>query len=350
MMTRAIVPALLVAVPLAGQEPEIVLVPGFTQEFRGLSAHGDQLWASGRGGVYARSTDAGRSWKSNRIPGTEGLFLVDVQALGRDTACVLATSFDGGIGHAYRTTDGGISWSLTYEIVHPEAFLDGMAFWDRLHGVAFGDPIDGTIVVLRTDDGCASWAEVRASELTSLEGEAGFAASGTGIAVAGTMHAWIGTGGGAVARVLRTEDRGLTWTAVPTPMRAGPATGIFGIAFRDTLHGIAVAGNYQDPAGDAPTVLTTADGGRSWAITGPASPAGVRFGAVALPEQGAFVAAGPSGLGVSLDDGATWTPVDTLFRYGMFGRGAVVWASGPAGWIARSDLSSLLRKPRAPDR
>lgn len=350
MKTRIVWLAALCAAPLIAQEREIVLVPGFTQEFRGLSAYGDQFWASGRGGVYARSTDGGHAWKSEHLPGAEGLFLVDVQALGRDTACVLATSFDGGLGRAYRTTDGGVSWSITYELVHPDAFLDGLAFWDRAHGVAYGDPVDGLFVVLRTEDGCASWAEVRAPELAPLDGEAGFAASGTGIAVFGSAHAWIGTGGGRVARVIRTDDRGATWTAVETPMQAGPATGIFGVAFRDSLHGIAVAGNYQEPAGDAPTVLTTDDGGRSWTITGPARPAGVRFGAVALPEAGAFVAAGPSGLGVSLDDGATWTPVDTLFRYGMVARDRTVWASGPAGWIARSDLSSLFSARRAPDR
>lgn len=349
MTMRSVLATLLLAAPLAAQEQEIVLVPGFRQEFRGLSALGDQLWASGRGGVFARSTDGGHSWKAGSIRGAEGLFLVDVQALGRDTACVLATSFDGGRAAVYRTTDAGISWSMTYELTHPAAFLDGVAFWDRTHGVAFGDPVDGMFVVLRTEDGCASWAEVRTPDLTALEGEAGFAASGTGIAVAGSSHAWIGTGGGRVARVLRTEDRGLTWTAVETAMPGGAATGIFGIAFRDTLHGIAVAGNYQEPDGDAPTVLASADGGRSWAITGPARPAGVRFGAVALPDARAFVAAGPSGLGVSLDDGATWMPVDTLFRYGMVARDGVVWASGPAGWIARSDLSSLL-KIRAPDR
>lgn len=347
MMTRSVVLALLGAAPLAGQD--IVLVPGFRQEFRGLSAHGDQFWASGRGGVYARSTNGGRSWKAGRIAGAEPLFLVDVEALGRDTACVLATSFDGGIGQAYRTTDGGASWAVTYRLEHPEAFLDGMAFWDRSHGVAFGDPVDGTFVVLRTDDGCASWTEVRGPALTALDGEAGFAASGTSITVAGTAHAWIGTGGGPVARVLRSEDRGLTWTAASTPMAGGEATGIFGIAFRDTVHGIAVAGNYQEPAGEAPTVLATADGGRSWRITGPALPAGVRFGAVALPDARAFVAAGPSGLGLSLDDGATWTPVDTLFRYGMYARDGVLWASGSTGWIVRSDLSSLI-KERAPDR
>lgn len=349
MMTRTLVMMVLGATQVAAQE--IVLVPGFTREFRGLSAHGDQLWASGRGGVYARSNDGGQSWKPSEIPGADGLFLVDVEALGRDTACVLATSFDGGIGRAYRTTDGGGSWSLTYETAHSQIFLDGMAFWDRTSGVAFGDPVDGVFFVLRTNDGCASWWEIPRSVLpVPLEGEAGFAASGTAIATAGSGHVWIGTGGGSMARVLRSADRGSTWTAESTPMLAGAATGIFGIAFRDTLNGIAVGGNYQQPTGDAPTVLATADGGRSWTIAGAAAPTGVRYGVVALPTAGAYVAAGPSGLGVSLDDGMTWTVADTLYAYGLYARGQTAWGSGPTGWIARRDLETMLRKTRAPDR
>ena len=349
MMMRILMMMILATAQVAAQE--IVLVPGFTRDFRGLSAYGDQLWASGRGGVYARSNDGGSSWKPTEIPGAEALFLVDVEALGRDTACVLATSFDGGIGRAYRTTNGGASWSMTYETEHPQVFLDGMAFWDRMSGVAFGDPVDGTFFVLRTDDACASWWEIPRSALpVPLPGEAGFAASGTAIAVAGSEHVWIGTGGGSMARVLRSTDRGLTWTAETTPMMAGPATGIFGVAFRDTLSGIAVGGNYQQPTGDAPTVLATGDGGRSWTVAGVAAPAGVRYGAVALPTAGAFVAAGPSGLGFSLDDGATWTTVDTLYAYGLYAREHTVWASGPTGWIARMDLTTLLQKTRAPDR
>lgn len=347
MKARILLPVLVAVGAVPGAAQEIVLVSGFTREFRGLASRGDELWASGRSGTYARSTNGGRSWQPGVVPGAETLFLVDVEVLGRDTACVLATSFDGGLGRAYRTTNGGDSWAVTYELQHPEAFLDGMAFWDSRTGVAFGDPVDGAFFILRTDDGCASWSEVpRASLPVPLEREAGFAASGTAITVAGTHHAWIGTGGGALARVLRSADRGVTWNAVETPMIAGPATGIFGVAFRDTVHGIAVGGNYQQPTGEASTVLTTADGGRTWRLGGPASPAGVRYGAVALPAAGAFVAAGPSGLGISLDDGASWIAVDTLYAYGLHARDDVAWASGPTGWIARVDR--LIERARAP--
>jgi photosystem II stability/assembly factor-like uncharacterized protein len=335
----------------AAEAQEIVLVPGSRQEFRGLSSAGADLWASGRDGTFARSRDAGRSWAAGRIPGAETLFLVDVEALGRDTACVLATSFDGGLARAYRTTNGGATWSVTYELAHPQVFLDGMAFWDRARGLAFGDPVDSAFFVLRTADGCASWSLVAAEALPEPQpGEAGFAASGTAIAVAGSQHAWIGTGGGAVARVLRSTDGGRSWEAVATPMSAGAATGIFGIAFRDTLHGVAVGGNYQEPAGAAPNVLMSSDGGRSWTTAGPALPGGVRYGVAAVGGAGAFVAAGPSGIGVTADDGITWMAVDTLPAFALHAAGDRAWIGGTRGWVASFDLRSLIAKARAPER
>lgn len=342
MTSHTIVLITLITAPLTAQE--IVLVPGFTGEFRGVSSHGDEIWASGRNGTFARSADGGASWRAGTIPGAEDLFLVDVEVLGRDSACVLATSFDGGLGRTYRTTDGGRSWTMTFEIRRAQAFLDAMAFWDDRHGVAFGDPMGGVFFVMWTDDGCGSWIEVPDSALpTPLPGEAGFAASGTAVAVAGTDHAWIGTGGGSVARVLRSDDRGRTWTAVPTAMVGGTATGIFGVAFRDTLVGVAVGGNYQEPEAVVPSVLVTADGGRSWTLSGSSVPSGVRYGAAFLPGSDTFVAAGPSGLGYSRDLGRTWTVVDTLYAFGLHAHAGRVWASGPAGWIARVDLRPLLQ-------
>ncbi|MDH3495329.1 MAG: oxidoreductase [Gemmatimonadota bacterium] len=339
--------ALLVAMTAAAAEAqEATSVPGVAGEFRGMSARGDVVWASGRAGTYARSTDGGVTWEAGVIPGAETLFLVDVEALDARAACVLATSFDAGVGRIYRTPDGGATWSVAYEFAHPEVFFDGLAFWDADRGVAFSDPVDGAFLVVRTTNGCGSWTEVPRKHLpTPLEGEAGFAASGTAIAVAGTRHAWIGTGGGAVARVLLTTDSGATWTARATPMAAGPATGIFGIAFRDTLHGVAVGGNYQRPGSAAPNVLRTGDGGRTWAFVGTTAPPGVRYGAVYVPGSGTVVAGGPTGFGLSDDDGATWTAVDSAFTYGLTATGAAGWVAGPGGRIVRLG-PDVLRKAR----
>ncbi len=339
---RGIVGAMLVATAAGAQD--VTSVAGVAGEFRGMSARGDEVWASGRAGTYARSTDGGITWKAGVIPGAETLFLVDVEVLDAGVACVVATSFDAGVGRIYRTPDGGVSWNVAYEFAHPQVFFDGMAFWDADRGVAFSDPVDGAFLVVRTTNGCRSWTEVPRGQLPApLDGEAGFAASGTAIAVAGAQHAWIGTGGAVVARVLQTTDGGATWTVHTTPMAAGPATGIFGIAFRDTLHGVAVGGNYQQPRSAAPNVLRTVDGGRTWAFVGTTAPHGVRYGAVYVPGSETVMAGGPTGFGLSDDDGATWMAVDTAFTYGLTATGTAGWVAGPSGRIARLGPDVLRR-------
>jgi photosystem II stability/assembly factor-like uncharacterized protein len=322
-------------------------VAGMSGEFRGMAAAGSVVWASGRGGTYARSTDDGVTWTAGVVPGAEGMVLVGVAALDDRSACVLATSFDGGLGRVYRTTDGGRTWSLSYEIERPGVFFDGMAFWDEQRGLAFGDPVDGAFFIMRTTDGGASWSEVRRDQIPPpLGGEAGFAASGTAIAVAGTRHAWIGTGGGPVARVLRTTDGGSSWSAESTPLPGGVATGIFGVAFRDTLHGIAVGGNYQQPAGEGSNVVRTTDGGRTWVPAGTSAPAGVRYGLAYLPgSEGTAVAVGPTGYGLTRDDGRTWVAIDTLYAFTIVLAPWRGWLAGPEGRIIRLD-PALLRPAR----
>ncbi len=328
----------------AGQS--VTHVIGVSGEFRGMSATGSVVWASGRGGKYARSTDGGVTWTAGTVPGAEDMVLVDVAALDDRSACVLATSFEGGLGRIYRTADGGATWTLSYEHERPGVFFDGMAFWDARHGLAFGDPVDGAFSIVRTTDGGASWSEVRREKIPiPLDGEAGFAASGTAIAVVGTRHGWIGTGGGPVARVLRTGDGGLSWSAETTPLPGGAATGIFGVAFRDTVHGMAVGGNYQQPSAAGPNVVRTTDGGRTWVLAGTTAPAGVRYGLAYLPgAAGTAVTVGPTGYGLTHDDGRTWVAVDTLYAFTLAlapGRG---WLAGPAGRIIGLD-PALLRSP-----
>lgn len=305
---------------------------GTDAEFRGLHAASELVvWAAGRNGWFSRSGDGGATWQADTIAGAADLFLVDVYAFGALAACILGTSFDGGLARIYHTADGGNSWTVTYENRHPQAFLDGLAFWDDAYGVAFGDPVDGAFLVILTTDGCRSWMEVPRENLpVPLDGEAGFAASGTAITVAGASHAWIGTGGGSIARVLRTTDRGLTWTAHETPLPAGRTAGIFGLAFRDERYGIAVGGDYRVRADGRDNVLRTDDGGRTWRVAGTSAPLGVRYGVayVAGAPSPTLVATGPSGYGLSTDDGTTWTAVDTVSV------NTVSFVSPRAGWVA----------------
>ncbi len=313
-------------------------------QFRGLSAPDDSVvWAAGADGTYARTVDRGATWSADTVPGATSLFFVDVHAVDDSVAYLLGTDFDGGHSAIYKTTDAGTTWTLQHEDRRPGVFMDGLAFWDPEHGVAFGDPVDSVFVVLTTGDGGDTWTPVPAERLPApLPGEAGFAAGGTAITVAGQDHVWIGTGGGARARVLMSSDRGRSWSAVETPLPGDESSGIFGLAFRDTLNGVAAGGDYRAPDDSSRNILRTRDGGRTWSLIARSQPPGVRYGAVyAHPgAQTLLVAVGPSGWGYSADDGVGWTLVDTM---GLF---TVTAAPDGTVWMAGDEGRIVLFQPR----
>jgi photosystem II stability/assembly factor-like uncharacterized protein len=176
----------------------------------------------------------------------------------------------------------------------------------------------------------------------ALPGEAGFAASGTAITVAGADHAWIATGGGDRARVYRTQDGGRTWHVADTPLPAGQSAGIFGIAFHDTLHGLAVGGDYAKPDDPAPNVLRTEDGGRTWRLVGSTNPPGIKWGLVAVPAmENTYVAVSPGGTAFTVDGGTTWTAIEGP------GYNTVVFVTPAAGWVA-GDGGRIARASNAP--
>lgn len=311
---------------------------GTTAEFRGLHAlEGGVVWAAGRGGAFARSIDGGATWSAGEVLGASHLFFIDVHATSESTAWLLGTAFEGNEARIYRTDDAGVSWRLQDSRATPGMFLDGMAFWDAARGVAFGDPVDGNFVVLATENGGETWRHIEAAALPApLAGEAAFAASGTAIVTQGSDLAWFGTGGGDHARVFRSDDGGRRWTAISTPLPAGRSAGIFGLAFRDTLRGVAVGGDYRDAAGPAPNLLRTDDGGLTWTMPVSSGLVGVQYGVVYVAES-VYLAAGPTGTSVSLDGGVTWSRIDPTAYNTVAAAGALdaVWAAGPSGRIAR---------------
>ena len=162
-----------------------------------------------------------------------------------------------------------------------------------------GDPIDGRFLILTTDDGGKSWGRADGMSIPpALAGEGAFAASGTCLVVEGERNAWFGTGGAKVARVFRSGDRGRSWTAHETPIRASaPTSGIFSLAFRDADHGIAVGGDYKDTQASGRVVSRTKDGGRTWSVPAGPVPAGFRSAVAYLPGPGSpkLIAVGPTG-------------------------------------------------------
>ena len=138
----------------------LTLKSGTTENLRGQhSLHTGVVWASGTHGSYLRSLDNGQTWSASSVPGAEALDFRDVEAFDADTALLLSAG-PGEQSRIYKTKDGGKSWALQFTNHDPKGFFDCMAFWDREHGIALGDPIDKKFQLLATNDGGSSWNSI----------------------------------------------------------------------------------------------------------------------------------------------------------------------------------------------
>jgi photosystem II stability/assembly factor-like uncharacterized protein len=284
---------------------------GSTASFRGISVARDgTIWIGGSKRTVLRSRDGGDSWESLPAPDRGTFDFRDVHAVSHDTAYLMVASQD--TARIYKTTDAGAHWSTQYDSVAPGMFLDGIAFTDGAHGVAFGDPVDGRFVVLHTHDGGARWTVADSAYLPrALPGEAAFAASGTSIAMGSKGHLWFATGGASVSRVFRSVDDGKRWTVIETPLPAASSgAGIFSLVFRDEKHGIAVGGDYKAADSSRANVVVTKDGGVTWML-GDARRTVPYVSAVVYAGAAAF-ATGPLGTFRSIDDGVTWERIGSV--------------------------------------
>ncbi|KAK1995082.1 oxidoreductase [Colletotrichum falcatum] len=318
-----------------------MLPTGSTQQLRGLSPVSDKIaWVSGTGGTVLRTVDGGASWESVG-PGLAGadaeLQFRDVQAFSAEKAIVLSIG-QGADSRVYATADGGGSWTRTFSNTEPAAFYNCVAFEDEERGIAVGDPVDGRFRLIETVDGGGSWRAVDASGMApALQGELGFAASGTCISTAAGRW-YLASGGVDPGRVFRSPD-GRRWEASGSAIAGGASAGVFSVRFRDAHNGIATGGDFNVANGSAHTSAWSDDGGETWTAS-EVFPGGYRSGASWAPGLcGVAVAVGPSGSDITLDGGRTWKTFDT----GSFDSveclsSRVCWASGSAGRVGKLTL------------
>ena len=310
---------------------------GVTARLRGVSAVNERVaWASGSGSTVLRTTDGGATWQKLTVT-SDTLDFRDVDAIDADTAYALSIG-NGPASRIYKTTDAGATWTMQYKSDDQKVFLDAMSFWDANNGIVFGDSVDGQLYILLTDNGGRTWTRVPPASLPpALEGEGAFAASGTNIAVFGKTHAWIGTGAGAKARVLRTADRGRTWQVADTPLAAAQSAGIFSIAFRDAKHGIVVGGDYRKEQEAVDNLAVTSDGGATWKLVKGLS--GFRSVVAYVPgtNKPALLALGPAGGDYSLDNGQTWSRIagPGFDTFSFVPRKPTGWAAGANGTLGK---------------
>ena len=347
---------LTLAAPALAESPWVQQSSGTNDRLRGVSVVNDQVaWASGNHSTCLRTVDGGQSWEKRDVTHEGDLDFRDIEAIDADHAYVLSIG-DGNKGQIHRTHDGGKTWYHIYKNEDPRRFLDAIAFWDVDHGLALSDPVDGRFVVLATDDGGKHW-EVPSGPGTmpaSLPGEGAFAASGTCLIINRDGHAWFATGGGSVARVFTSADRGRSWIVAETPVRAGsPSRGIFSLA-ENGLNLAALGGDYKAETDGTGNFAWSGDGGQSWSNARLGSPTidrpGLRSAAAFVPHQadGLLLTVGPAGSDAQTGTEPWKSLVDPVERDGWHAlavapSGRFAWAVGEGGKIGRLEIAEAIK-------
>jgi len=199
------------------------------------------VWAAGQAGQVGLTVNGGSSWIPHLVPTTFGLgaiFAFD------DHTCVVADQ----LGRIYRTTDAGNTWPQVYAGAGKS--INGMHFFDAMHGWATGDPVGGVYQLLETADGGLSWQPAPAAPPAQAWNEQGIKRSfdwvGTEIGMFGTNR-W---------KIWRTTNGGASWDSVTTEMQWVP-----GLVMSDDGTGL-IAGTTEGL--ETPMLDRSTDFGQTW--------------------------------------------------------------------------------------
>lgn len=270
------------------------------------------IWASGSAGTVLHSEDGGEHWIIHSIQHETANDFRSIYAWDENRALVFGVS---GPSFGYLTTNGGESWQVVFQDTTKGLFFNSLKFADCENGLAVSDPVDGKMVIIRTEDGGLNWEKIN-SIPKAIKGEANFAASNTCIEYLPGGNAWIATGGTA-ARVFCSNNFGKSWRVENTPIISGKAaSGIFSIAFKNDLEGVIVGGTYDKPELNQQIAAFTNNGGKTWVLA-ENMPKEYRSCVQPIKTKNTdfFFAVGKTGCDYSTDKGKNWQFVSDLGYY-----------------------------------
>jgi len=325
-----IAPLILVFHTAFGQDSWITVSTNVTASFRGLSVVDDKVaWVSGSNGWVGHTGDGGIKWHFSQVEGFDKMEFRSLFAWDSNRAAIANAGSPASILY---TADGGKNWTQVYRNDHKDAFFDGMDFLNEKEGIAYGDPINGKMLLVKTEDGGQSWKELAGPSLA--DGEASFAASGTGIRFFSERVLLIATGG-KVSRIFLSADKGKTWTIIPAPIVQGKTgTGIFSVACQDEKRWVIVGGDFEVDTLRTHHVFYTLDGGEKWIA--PEMPTRGYRECAEVINASTVIATGPKGTDISSDGGKTWVPLregESLHVVRRARRGKLVIMAGGTGTI-----------------
>ena len=272
---------------------------------RALAIDGDKAWYAGSNGKYGYVSLSGGKNFSGVV--AQDTILPEFRAIAQTKNDIFILNA-GTPATLYKISKDGKNNKMVYTESGEKVFYDSMQFRNDKEGIAIGDPTDGCLSVITTNDGGNTWAKINCNTLPKVvDGEAAFAASNTNVIVKGDKT-WI-VSGGKKSRVCYSADKGKTWEVFDNPIVQGSEmAGAFSADFYDEQIGFAVGGNYEELANKTGNKILTEDGGKTWKKVGDATGFGYSSCVQFVPGSNGneLVTAGPSGIYYSFDRGTTW--------------------------------------------
>lgn len=275
---------------------------------RAIAIDSGRVWYAANNGNYGRlDLHNGKHFVGNIVKDTLKLEFRSI-AQTKDYIFVLSVANPGLL---YRISKDGKETQLVYEEKGEKVFYDAIQFWNDAEGIAVGDPTENCFSLIITRDGGQTWTKTSCANLPELaEGEAFFAASNSNIIIKGN-RTWI-VSGGKKSRVFYSDDKGISWQVVTTPIIQGSAmTGIFSADFYNETIGFATGGDYEKPNQNFGNKISTFDGGKTWSLIGENEGYGYGSCVQFVPNSNGneLVTVGASGVYYSYNQGKNWNKI-----------------------------------------
>ncbi len=318
---------------------------GFATASRGINyisvVNNNVVWAAAYNGTstttyiteYTRTTNGGTTWTPGVPSGyATGWGSAMIFGTSATTAYMPVYNSSSGGGRILKTTDGGTTWvhQTTATFAAPAGFPNVLHFFNENEGFCMGDPNAGYFEIYTTSNGGDTWTRVPQANTPAPVAADEYGVVGYYSAVGNT--AWFTTNKG---RIIKTTDKGATWTALSTPIAVNNQ---FKIEMRDMNNGIIL-----DVVATTPLYYRTTDGGATWS---PIVASGNFYDADFCYVPGtlnAWVSTGSAtgftGCSYSVDDGQTWT--DYASQIGLQHL-AVAFFDNTTGWAGAFNTSATV--------
>ncbi|MBL0013004.1 MAG: T9SS type A sorting domain-containing protein [Flavobacterium sp.] len=179
---------------------------------------------------------------------------------GVSSSVAYASVFANGIpaqGGIFKTEDGGITWTRqsSASFSGNNSYPHLVYFWNANEGLTIGDPVDGYYEIYITSNGGDLWTRLASTPTIVPLSNSEYLTPNVFEVNDNTI--WVGTSFG---RILKSADKGLTWTVSQSPIPsfggAGVSAGSGNFAFSDLSNGLLQTKDYH--------LYKTGDGGTTW--------------------------------------------------------------------------------------